>query len=47
MEQPFVVPANAGTHTARIFCSGVVVEAFCYSLTPGVMGPRLRGDDEA
>ena len=45
MSNPIVVPANAGTHTARSRCLGMVGEAFCYPLTPGVMGPRLRGDD--
>jgi long-chain acyl-CoA synthetase len=47
MGQPFVVPANAGTHTPRILCSDVAAEAFCYPRTPGVMGPGLRRDDES
>ena len=24
---------------------GTVADAFCYPLIPGVMGPRVRGDD--
>ena len=40
-----VVPANAGTHTARSRFLDVVAVAYYYPLTSGVMGPGVRGDD--
>ena len=40
-----VVPAKAGTHTPCRLVSAAGLEAFLQSAKPGVMGPRLRGDD--
>ena len=41
----FVVPAHAGTHTpCRLYLSSGSM-SFLNAEMPGVMGPRLRGDD--
>src|SRR5882724_11197721 len=40
-----VVPANAGTHTPRLLSFGTVADVFLKQLTPVVMGPCVRGDD--
>ena len=40
-----VVPANAGTHTpCRLFLENAA-DALLFQPMPGVMGPRVRGDD--
>jgi hypothetical protein len=41
-----VVPAKAGTHNPWPFDFGAQVATLCTTTTTGVMGPRLRGDDE-
>ena len=40
-----VVPAHAGTHTPCVLSRAVRQLPFL-QLAPGVMGPRVRGDDE-
>jgi len=40
-----VVPAQAGTHTPQRFGSITLDEVILQRPKPGILGPRLRGDD--
>ena|GEM_PF-5931015 len=40
-----IVPAKAGTQTLQRLGSIIELQYSLKSLTPGVMGPRFRGDD--